>query len=386
MKTILLIVVGCLALGLALGFSLAYLQANGSADRVADSRESVGPKLVPVGKPQPRIEVDNEEYDFGEMERNGSGQHAFVITNTGQGELVLQQGDTTCKCTMSQLANNRIAPGDSALVTLSWIGESNSDFFEQSAQIFTNDRRRRYIILKVRGQLTQPLVAVPDRFNFGDVTAGQSATAQTECYVFRDVTAGSLRHEFSRSETADFFEVTQEEIPRDEFEKPTALHGYRLTVRAKPGLPLGPIQQTIRLSLKGEEIKPLEVPIVGRVVSDFTFAGRDWNSRSGALDIGDVEKGQAIERTLIISIRGPHRDSTQINIAEVYPKFLNVKFKNSTGKTGADVRVFPLVVKIPKGQLSGNYKGVGQKPGRIVLETNHPQVKRIEILVKFLIE
>ena len=99
-----------------------------------------------------------------------------------------------------------------------------------------------------------------------------------------------------------------------------------------------------------------------------------------------MEKGQSALRTLIITVRGSHRDDTQINIAQVYPKFLDVQFMETTSNKGADVRVFPLVVKIPKGQLPGNFKGVGQEPGRIVLETNHPQVKRIEILVKFLIE
>ena len=383
MKAILFIVVFP-ALGIGLGFSLAYLQAHGLPGRKVASQEFVGPELVPVDQPQPRVEVDDEEHDFGEMERNGSGEHTFVIKNTGEGDLELVQGDTTCKCTWSLFTGARRAPGESALVTLSWRGESISDFFEQSAQIFTNDRRRRYIILKVHGRLTQPLVAVPEQLNFGDVTAGETATAQIECYVFRDVVAGSLRHKFSRPETADFFEVTQEEIPRDKFEKAKASHGYRLTVTAKSGLPLGPIQQTIRLSLEGEEIKPLEVPMVGRVVSDFSFAGPGWRDSTGALDIGDVEKGQSKVRTLIISVRGPHRHNTQINVAEVYPKFLDVKFKKSTGRKGADARVFTLVIKIPSGQLSGNFRG--EKPGRIVLKTNHPQVMEIVILVKFFIE
>ena len=311
---------------------------------------------------------------------------AFVVTNTGEGDLVLQQGDTTCKCTISQLTNSRLAPGKSALVTLRWTAESNSDYFEQSAQIFTNDRRRRYIILKVRGRLTQPLVVVPDQLNLGDVTAGRTATAQTECYVFRDAGAAALRHEFSRPETADFFELTEEEIPREEFEKPTARRGYRLTVKVKSGLPLGPIRQTIRLSLEGETMEPLDVPIVGRVVSDFTFAGRDWEGSTRALRIGVVEKGHSALRTLIISVRGPLRHDMKIKVAEKYPKFLELKFSEATSKKGAEVRVFPLVVKIPKGQLPGDFRGIGQKPGRIVLETNHPQVKRIEILVKFLIE
>jgi hypothetical protein len=381
-----LIAVGCTALGLALGFSLAYFQANGLAGQPPKPVGPAAPEPPPLGDPQPRVEVDNEEYDFGEMERNGSGEHAFVITNTGEGDLVLQQGDTTCKCTVSQVTNNRLAPGQKALVTLRWTAESRSDFFEQSAQIFTNDRRRRHIILKVRGKLTRPFVAVPEQLNFGDITAGETKTAQTECYVFRPSEAGSLRYELLQPETARYFEVTQEEISHEDFERPTALRGYRLSVKTKSGLPLGPIRQTIRLRIEGETTEPLDVLIVGRVVGDFAFAGRDWEGSTRAIRIGVVNKGKSAARTLIISVRGPQRDETQIHVVEVYPKFLDVKLSKTTGRKGADVRIFPLVIKIPKGQLPGDFRGVGQKPGRIVLETNHPQVKQIEILVRFLIE
>ncbi len=56
-------------------------------------------------------------YEFGVMELYETGKHEFVFKNTGEAPLVLQKGSTTCKCTLSQLEDCSIQPGEERVVT-----------------------------------------------------------------------------------------------------------------------------------------------------------------------------------------------------------------------------------------------------------------------------
>src|SRR5687768_8123279 len=48
-----------------------------------------------------KAETGNTEFTFGTLNPGDSGKHSFVIRNTGFAPLALQEGPTTCKCTMS---------------------------------------------------------------------------------------------------------------------------------------------------------------------------------------------------------------------------------------------------------------------------------------------
>ncbi|MBM4092928.1 MAG: DUF1573 domain-containing protein, partial [Planctomycetes bacterium] len=76
------------------------------------------PKLTTLSRlrereaaPGPRVRVDNPTHDFGRMDPLTERSHTFVIRNIGDAPLRLEQGPTTCKCTLSGLSNRHVLPG-----------------------------------------------------------------------------------------------------------------------------------------------------------------------------------------------------------------------------------------------------------------------------------
>ena len=82
---------------------------------VRPSPEAPGP-----GEPAPKVVVDQEEYDFGTMDYGSEMGHDFMFTNAGQAPLVLTAGPTSCRCTVSEVNDDKLLPGESFKVTVRW--------------------------------------------------------------------------------------------------------------------------------------------------------------------------------------------------------------------------------------------------------------------------
>ena len=58
------------------------------------------------------VTVDQETFDFGKMDAGESGSHEFVLTNRGDKTHTLNLGSTSCSCTVSEIKDNELAPGN----------------------------------------------------------------------------------------------------------------------------------------------------------------------------------------------------------------------------------------------------------------------------------
>ena len=144
-----------LVLGIALGW--VWTRVEFSRDRlplvlVAGTGQSAtslhGPRAVVV---------NGERHDFGTMDRLAQGEHAFQIHNDGDAPLELQLGKTTCKCTLGELADSKLEPGQTTTVTLTWQVKTGEEMFEQNAEIITNDPHLNPILLIILGNVIDSL-------------------------------------------------------------------------------------------------------------------------------------------------------------------------------------------------------------------------------------
>jgi len=90
----------------------------------------------------PTLTVDNETYDFGSINEGFPIEHTFVLTNTGDEILVIDDVRATCGCTTTELATNRLAPGESVEVhailgTTSYGGQT----VDKTIKVYSNDPR-----------------------------------------------------------------------------------------------------------------------------------------------------------------------------------------------------------------------------------------------------
>ena len=165
-------------------------------------------------------------------------------------------------------------------------------------------------------------------------------------------------------------------------------------VTVKPGLPLGPIRQTIRLTLSmppSADVTVVDVPVEGTVDADISLIGRNWNADQAKLTIGSVQSSQGANRQLFVMLRGVHRHDVAIKVAKLEPAWLRVTLGEPSdikgGATGEGVTQIPLTIEIPPGVPPVNHRGSAQgKYGEILLETNHPQVKHIRMNLDFFVE
>ncbi|HOX25548.1 MAG TPA: DUF1573 domain-containing protein [Candidatus Krumholzibacteria bacterium] len=133
---------------------------------------------------QPRLEVEPEELDFGDLQGHEIREAVVTIRNAGTEPLEIRDIESTCGCTVPALEVREIAPGESTRMTV----EFNSKTF-QGAQvkyihIYTNDPARPSFDLLVSADIKVPLSMDPPKstVEFKTVKIGETSTVT---YTFR---------------------------------------------------------------------------------------------------------------------------------------------------------------------------------------------------------
>lgn len=331
----------------------------------------------------PMVEVDNPDFDFGSMDSHTTATHDFIFRNVGGAPLELEAGRTTCKCTLSEIGDDVILPGESGKVTLEWSGKDGAGPYSQTATIITNDPRKPTVELRIHGEMTARVQVVPNSLVFSSVTAGQPANGSVRVYGYLDDPLQITDHEIDDPEG---IEVSFSSIPQKDLdEEKYATSGYQVDVALKPGLPLGPFRKKIHLDTNLEDHGKLVIPVEGVVSSDISIFGPGWSSESGVLRLGRLDRTGA-SRKLLLKVGGHHPEKVEFEIAEVRPDFVQVRLEDQSEPIGSGAAVTPLEIEIPAGSPPCNYFGPKrEKLGLIRLETTHPTVKELNIYVRFLI-
>ncbi|MGO4911434.1 DUF1573 domain-containing protein [Leeuwenhoekiella sp. W20_SRS_FM14] len=70
----------------------------------------------------PKMEFEESEYDFGNIERGTGVEHVFKFKNTGDAPLVIVDATSTCGCTVPSFPEEPIAPGDTGELLVKYNG------------------------------------------------------------------------------------------------------------------------------------------------------------------------------------------------------------------------------------------------------------------------
>ena len=380
-----LVIAGSLLVGILLGVgtTAARFELAGGGRSLADAEQ---PDLAPAGGPQPKVEVDEEDYDFGAMERGATQSHSFVFTNVGDYPLKLVQGDTTCKCTISKLDAQAAAPGESVEVTLEWTAKTAGDRFRQSATILTNDPQRPRVNLTVSGAVSQSVEVQPDDIVFSKAQVGETKTAQVRLVSYLEEALQLVEHRFAQQQSAEFFDLSVEPIPQQELPH-DAKSGLLVTITLKPGLPVGPVNQQLELTTNARGSSLVVIPIHGRVVSNISIFGPGWDAATGVLRLGTIDSGEGLRHELSIFARGERPEDVTFELAEATPNVLKVSFGEKQVIRAGEVVKTPLLIEIPPGTRAVNHLGSEQgKMGEILIETNHAQAEKLRLYVHFAVE
>jgi hypothetical protein len=388
MKIVVLVLI-CLSAGIGLGllstqreFAEERLPTEGLLTATSANAQSStfaqGQKLVIVG---------GAAYNFGEMDRHAEGEHEFVFRNEGKAPIGLRKGQTTCKCTMSEMKDGELQPGESMPIKLTWNAKTGETEFSQSAEIITTNYPAQPVIrLHVYGKIIDALRIDRGNLSLGSISSSENATAHFKVLAFRgEEPLEIVKHEFTEADRADHFSVSFRPLtPKEVAAESGAKSGVEATLHIKSGLPLGNIGQSIRLTTNLPNTSAMTVPIEGRIVGDIMLVGPGAASDQNMIRLGDTTSAQGKTARYHLVVKGPHRSETTLKITAVEPADSLQAMLGEALTDNPQVTRYPLNITIPKGAKPISRQGLTPgEAGVIRLSTTHPQIKEFVIIVRY---
>jgi hypothetical protein len=162
-----------------------------------DQRAHPGATAARPGRPA--IEFDERVHDFGVVNQDISLEHPFVIKNTGNAVLIIQNVRTSCGCTAATVGLTTIPPGGSSPLEVSMGTRFFSGPGSKTIQVESNDPLHPTSTLEIRYDIQRLLVLEPfypllyakrGRNDVKKVWAGGSLVDQAELRVAKVESGG----------------------------------------------------------------------------------------------------------------------------------------------------------------------------------------------------
>jgi hypothetical protein len=374
------------AVGAVVGGGVAALEAASRPWQAGDFQVATSTGTGPA----PIAEVPETVFAFGTVGVGGKGTHEFIIRNSGNAPLELNRGATSCTCTVSDFEESEggggpkiVPPGGSTKLKVQWRGKGSGGPFRQQASVFTNDPRRPQIAFEVEGTVVPTFSAVPPTVTLSKLAASQSEQAIVKVFTFgaEPPRVDSLAVEDDK--TAPFYSLASAPLdPAEVSATKGATGGFQITADIRPGLPIGPVRQTIKAVFHMPDEVTAEIPVEGSVTGDLALAGTAWDSSHETLRLGTVSSRSGTQASLFITVKGPHREQVRPVVRQVIPKGLEVVVGEGKPVGSGTVIRIPLSITIPPGSPPANHLCSPQAPaGKIVLDTGHPDSPELTIPV-----
>ena len=341
--------------------------------------------------PSPTVDVPETQFAFGTVGVDAKGSHEFLIRNMGEAPLELTRGATSCTCTVSDFEEAEggsssakvVPPGGTTKLKVEWRGKGDGGPFRQQASVSTNDPRRPQIVFVVEGTVIPIYRAVPKAITLAKLSARASEQATVRVFTFgrEPPTVDSLT--LDNEKTAQLYSLTSAPLEPADFAAETgATGGFEISVDIRPGLPIGPLRQTIKAVFRLPEEVTIEIPVEGSVSGDLALVGQAWDSSRESLMLGTVSSRTGSQTNLFLTAKGPHRADVKPVVRNVVPDSLEVVVGEGRPVGNGNVIRIPLSITIPPGSGAANHICSPQAPaGQIVLDTGHPDSPTLTIPV-----
>jgi len=372
--------------GGGVGAAVGYVEVRTDHDSLLEypGEAKISPSVA--NEPLPRLQVDDPVYKFDSMQRGTKKSHEFLIKNVGDAPLKVRAGTTSCKCTLSEVSEEPIPPGGSTKVKVEWTAKADSGPFTQTANILTNDPLHSTMELRVEGAIQSASGVEPPDLLFDKIPVGESRTAQAYVMAMLQDELTVSDPVLSDPNTRDKFDVKIEPVDQKDLPNKTAKKGVRISLTAKPGMPVGRFVEWLSLKTSLKDAETLEIPVIGQIVGDISVAGNTWNEEQGAVRLGSVKSSEGRKEKLSLMVRGEAAQSTTFKVESRDPEDLKVTIGDPRKLRDNLVQV-PLEIEIPPGTRPMVHLDTAQGDrGKIVLSTTHPKVKELVIGVQFSVE
>ena len=91
----------------------------------------------------PQISFETDMHDFGQLMAGENISYSFKFTNTGNADLIISGCDASCGCTVADYPKERIAPGQTGYVTVSFKSQGMSGHQMKEVIVASNTQPAR---------------------------------------------------------------------------------------------------------------------------------------------------------------------------------------------------------------------------------------------------
>ncbi|MCA9217097.1 MAG: DUF1573 domain-containing protein [Planctomycetales bacterium] len=385
-------------LGGATGFGISSYE--NSLEEFIDAKPVVlgssenAPEVVSLDaskRPSARV-VGSDTYDFGSMSITETRDHTFQVRNIGDADLTITFDAKSCQCTKVNLDKTVVPPGDVVNIYLQWKPKKLDLDFRQAATFRTNDPARPEVQLAIRGMVRKTARVSPDSVEFASMPATAGKTVDLSVFGYREedfaVTSAELLY-VDDPEFASHFSVEVLPMSTDDIENEVgAVAGGIVRVEVKPGLPVGPFAQSVRINTNKPDVEPFDITIHGTIISDIRVMAQPsiFSSELNSFLLGHLSGDKDHEFDFSLLIKGMAADEISMSAKSIDPDgILSIEF--GTPKRLGKVARVPAKLTIKPTDKPVNRAGsqLG-KAGEIVIDTSHPTVPELTLRVTFSIE
>jgi len=127
---------------------------------------------------QPRIEVEPASLDFGVLQQHETRDAVVMIRNTGTSPLQIREIESTCGCTVPELAVTTIAPGEGVPMDVHFNSKTFQGKQVKYIHIYSNDPQRGSLDFLVQADIKVPLMMEPGKalIDFPTLKVGETRT------------------------------------------------------------------------------------------------------------------------------------------------------------------------------------------------------------------
>lgn len=204
----------------------------------------------------PRIEFDNDTFDFGTLYQRETVEHEFTVRNVGDGPLTITKVVSTCACAATAPSKKELGAGESGAIKVEVRAGLLRGKLTKAVYVESNAVNEPRATLTITGEIKQEVEVKP----LG-VYIGRRKVEETmeRTVMIRGVEAT----EFS------ILEVTASD-PSLQVEGPVRLAGdvarYEMTIRFGPAEKAGRVNLKVMVRTDLEHTPKIAIPVYGRVV------------------------------------------------------------------------------------------------------------------------
>ncbi|MCA9027946.1 MAG: DUF1573 domain-containing protein [Planctomycetaceae bacterium] len=329
--------------------------------------------------PKPKAVIDYSMHEFGSMELGQTEHYTFTIRNEGEAPLKLHLGVVQCKCTVADLDQDEIPPGESAEIEMSWKPIATEAEFHQKAELWTNDPENPKVELHVKGAVVK-LVTIypPGVWNFNNIQEG-------EVREISGVIASQHLDQFNildYESSTELMTATFEPMSDDQLAEHNVKCGYQIHVTLKGDMPVGRFRGKLTLKTDIKDGEQFEIDLDGIRPGPFSILGENWFAGKMLARFGDVQKsqGKTIKLSMFVT-RG--EEPIEFEVLSTDPPFVNLTFEKDESFDVPTREKYSMVLTIPPDAPIGAWSE--DRVGTILVKTNNEAVPEFQLNVEMII-